>query len=68
MKRLIMASLLVASLGALPGPRPADAAVTDCLSEAVNDCDADFGKENDRVIAIRGWCYLIRWGICSWFN
>jgi hypothetical protein len=41
----------------------------DCLIEAVSSCDKDFGGANNKeLIAVRGWCYLIRAGICSAFD
>ena len=63
MKRIILASAL--ALGAVLGtPRQARA---DCLIDAVNSCDDDFGTANSNyyTISIRGWCYLIRAGLCG---
>lgn len=43
-----------------------NAARADCLIEAVSSCDKDFGgASNKELIAVRGWCYLIRAGICA---
>lgn len=62
MKKTILASLL--ALGALLGsPRTARA---DCVIEAVESCDNDFGgSSNYYTIAIRGWCYIVRTGMCK---
>lgn len=63
MKRTILAAGL--GLGAILGsPRDAKA---DCLIDAVQSCDADFAGTNGNyyTIAIRGWCYIIRDGICN---
>ncbi len=67
MRKLILTTTLVGALGALPAPTPADAATArDCLVSAWHSCDKDFPSSNsERVIAIRGWCYLIRWGLCK---
>jgi hypothetical protein len=67
MKRLLWASMLVGSLGMAPIARPADATVVRCASEAVDECDGDFPGESENLIAIRGWCYMIRTAICWWF-
>lgn len=67
MKRLLLASMLVGSLGALPSSRPADAAAVDCLVGSVNECNADFSPDSEYLIAIRGWCYIIRIGLCWLF-
>ena len=62
MRKLLLSTLL--ALGALAGsPTPARA---DCVIDAVNSCDADFGgSSNYYTIAIRGWCYIIRTGMCA---
>lgn len=62
MKKTLLAGTL--ALGALLGsPRTARA---DCLIESVESCDRDFGgNSNYYTIAIRGWCYMIRSGICG---
>ena len=61
MRKMILASAL--ALGAILGSaRPARA---DCVSEAVSSCDSDFGGANNYyTISIRGWCYMIRTGMC----
>jgi hypothetical protein len=62
MKKTILASVL--TLGALLGsPRVARA---DCVIEAVESCDNDFGgSSNYYTVAIRGWCYIVRTGLCK---
>lgn len=62
MKKVIFAGVL--ALGAIIGsPRTARA---DCLIEAVSSCNDDFGgSSNYYTVAIRGWCYMIRAGICG---
>lgn len=63
MKKTILAAAL--ALGAIIGsPRTARA---DCLIDAVESCDADFGGSNGNyyTISIRGWCYMIRTGLCA---
>jgi hypothetical protein len=62
MRKFILAGAL--ALGALLGsPRAARA---DCLIEAVDSCNQDFGgSSNYYTVAIRGWCYIIRSGICG---
>ena len=62
MKKTILASVL--ALGALVGsPRAARA---DCVIEAVQSCDNDFGgSSNYYTVAIRGWCYIVRTGLCK---
>jgi hypothetical protein len=70
MKRLIIAALAAGVIGILPNPRPADA--TDkagrCAIQAVNSCDNDFSDDSPELIAIRGYCYLIRSAICMFFG
>lgn len=62
MKRTLLVAVL--ALGAILGsPRPARA---DCLIDSVASCNDDFGgNSNYYTIAIRGWCYIIRGGICG---
>jgi hypothetical protein len=54
----------VLALGALLGsPRGARA---DCVIDAVESCDNDFGgNSNYYTVAIRGWCYIVRTGMCK---
>ena len=62
MPKTILAGAL-ALAGILGTARPAHA---DCLSESVASCDSDFGGANNYyTIAIRGWCYIIRSGMCA---
>jgi hypothetical protein len=57
-------------IGLLPHPLPAGAQdqkeskLRRCLQEAIASCDEDFGGETEYMVAIRGWCYMIRGGIC----
>jgi len=62
MKKAMLAGVL--ALGAILGsPHTARA---DCVIEAVDSCDRDFGgNSNYYTIAIRGWCYIVRSGICK---
>lgn len=62
MRNFLLAGAIAA--GALvAAPQTARA---ECLSEAVESCDKDFGgASNKELIAVRGWCYLIRAGICA---
>lgn len=36
-----------------------------CLLEAVHTCAAEFPASDWRMVAIRGWCYMIRSGVCK---
>jgi hypothetical protein len=65
MRNFLLAGALAAG-AILATPRAARA---DCLIEAVESCDKDFGGANNKeLIAVRGWCYLIRAGICAAFD
>lgn len=68
MKRLMLTMAVVGTLGMAPAPVPADAATAaaaDCLVDSWHSCDSDFpSSSSEELIAIRGWCYLIRWGLC----
>ncbi|UCG87350.1 MAG: hypothetical protein JSW71_02045 [Gemmatimonadota bacterium] len=69
MRRLLAVALLSGFLGLLPHPEPADAQGEDsklkrCLQEAVEECDKDFEPNDEKMVAIRGWCYIIRGAIC----
>jgi hypothetical protein len=69
MNKLLTTMLLAGALGAVSPPVPVDAAVKQaCLGDAIRSCDADFGGGSERSVAIRGWCYMIRWGWCSWWD
>lgn len=67
MRKLILAMATVGALGMAPAPVPADAATEgDCLLESYYSCSSEFpSSDTDKLIAIRGWCYLIRWGLCA---
>jgi hypothetical protein len=69
MRRLFSIALVSGLIGLLPNPQPADAQQRDgklkrCLQEAVESCDDDFEPNDERMVAIRGWCYIIRGAIC----
>ncbi len=69
MRRLLVIALVSGLIGLLPNPQPADAQEEDgrlrkCLQEAVEECDEDFEPNDERMVAIRGWCYMIRGAIC----
>ncbi|MBI3983494.1 MAG: hypothetical protein HY337_11325 [Gemmatimonadetes bacterium] len=64
MKRFIGALLLAGALGMTPNPKPADAAAVSCLDRVIADCDEDFPADSEQLIAIRGWCYIIRGSFC----
>ena len=69
MRKILAMLLFAGALGGLSNPAPADATVVfECLSDSVSSCDSDFGGGSERTIAIRGWCYMIRWGWCSWLD
>jgi hypothetical protein len=62
MKKTILAGALALS-GILGSPRSARA---DCVIDAVESCDNDFGgNSNYYTVAIRGWCYIVRTGMCK---
>jgi hypothetical protein len=67
MKGLITSVLLVGTLGIAANPRPADAqpSLEKCLIGAVKSCNADFEGGNPYTIAARGYCYMIRTGMCK---
>lgn len=66
MKRLITMAGLLGVLWVLPHPMTASAqtAAGKCLDAAVGSCDAEFGGSDRFTTSIRGWCYIIRTGIC----
>ncbi len=70
MRRLITTALLAGAVGLLPNPTPADATTTavGCLEEAIDSCDDDFGGGSFYIVAIRGYCYMIRAGWCAAFD
>lgn len=59
-KRFAFAAALAAAAFA-----PAPAAADPCVDSAVNSCDRDFPKNDFYLISIRGWCYLVRVGMCK---
>jgi hypothetical protein len=65
MRNFLLAGALAAgALLATPS-----AARADCLNEAIESCDKDFGGASQKeLIAVRGWCYIIRGGICAAFD
>ena len=64
MRRIFLTAALAS--GALLGtPRASSAS---CLTESVESCNADFPASQKELVAIRGWCYLIRSGICYAFD
>jgi hypothetical protein len=66
MKTLIMSAALAGVVALLPNPQPADATdrLGKCLIESVNTCDQDFAGYDPYTIAARGYCYMIRTGMC----
>ncbi len=46
-------------------PALAPPAKADCLREAIDSCNTDFPPSDKFGTAIRGWCYLIRTGMCK---
>ena len=68
MKQLIASVLLAGTVAMLPNPSPADAREDDklvkCLAEAITECDRDFDGNEIYVVAARGYCYMIRTGMC----
>ena len=67
MKRLVVAVLLAGGIAMLPNPTPADAQngkLQSCLDGAIASCDDDFDGNSIYVISARGYCYMIRTGIC----
>ncbi|MCK5713214.1 MAG: hypothetical protein KAI25_10890 [Hyphomicrobiaceae bacterium] len=67
MKRLILAGIAAGSIGLLPNPQPADAAkkLMKCMLDAIESCDGAFGNDSPELIAVRGYCYMIRTGMCK---
>ncbi len=67
MKKLFTMAGLLGVLWVLPKPTTASAEVLQgkCIDEAVLSCDNDFSGGDRFTISIRGWCYMIRAGICK---
>jgi hypothetical protein len=64
LKPLAAAAML--AVGALASPvSPAVAEETDCVTDAVRDCNKEFPPSDYYNIAIRGWCYMIHIAICK---
>jgi len=64
MKRIIF--VLAAGLALAGRPAPARAEnVYKCMNAAVAECDARFPPSDWRLIAIRGYCYMINTAICA---
>lgn len=61
MRKLFLSAALAS--GALLGT--AREARADCAIEAVESCNGDFPPSSKELVAIRGWCYLIRAGMCG---
>jgi hypothetical protein len=61
MRKLIL-TIALASGTLLGAPRESRA---DCITEAVESCNGDFPPTAKELVAIRGWCYLIRAGMCA---
>ncbi len=69
MKRIVTTALLAGAFWVLPNPTPAGAeTLQNCVDEAVASCDDEFGGDNFRTISVRGWCYMIRTGLCKVFD
>lgn len=71
MTRLIGVLLTLGVVGTVANPAPADAQGSDleyetvrCANEAVASCDQDFPPNDWRLVAARGWCYMIRTAQC----
>jgi hypothetical protein len=65
MKRTIYAAVsALALLGSAPAAR-AQQTVLKCVEEAIADCDVRFPPSDYRMIAIRGWCYMIGTAVCK---
>ena len=59
-RRFVYGWVAVVMLAGMPTTARAD-----CLSEAVGSCNADFSGGGWIMAGIRGWCYVIRAGICA---
>lgn len=65
MKRFLTSALFAGLIALLPAPEPADAQkLTQCVNEAIESCNEDFPGEDWITVGIRGWCYMIRSGMC----
>ena len=70
MKQLMVSALLAGVVAMLPSVSPADAKersedkLAKCLAEAITECDRDFDGDHFYMVAARGYCYMIRTGMC----
>jgi hypothetical protein len=70
MKQLIASAVLAGMVAMVPNASPADAKekeddrLAKCLAEAITECDTDFDGDEIYVVAARGYCYMIRTGMC----
>lgn len=71
MKQFVASVLLAGAVAMLPNPAPADARedkLAECMAEAIESCDKDFDGNEVYVVAARGYCYMIRTGLCYVFD
>jgi hypothetical protein len=71
MKALMTSLLLAGVVAILPNPQPADAQqdrLAGCMAEAITTCDDEFQGWDPYMTAIRGYCYMIRTGMCLAFE
>ncbi len=71
MKALMTSLLLAGAVAMVPNPQPADAQddkLAKCLAEAVSTCDEEFEGWDPYMTAVRGYCYMIRTGMCLAFD
>lgn len=66
MKKFLGALFGLALLTTLSDPTEAVAQdkLLKCTIKAVAECNEEFSPDNEYMVAIRGWCYMIRTGIC----
>ncbi len=66
MRNVLGIVVLAGMLGLLSNPAPADAEDLDtCMQESIKSCDKDFPGGGLYSSSIRGWCYIIRTGMCA---
>lgn len=66
LKPLVAAAILAA--GAIASPAAsARADETDCVKDAIKECNKEFPPSDYYNISIRGWCYVIHIAICNLF-
>lgn len=56
----VFGGMVLSLLAGTPAPARAD-----CLNEAIASCNADFSGAGEKIVGTRGWCYMIRWGMCK---